>query len=88
MFRFLTNDKRLSKNAVARRASFAEGVEGGEKPQSSRSAEREIPNPKGAPKKVNFKTVRWTVLKEENPCDRGIFLVGRPQALPFKGARP
>ena len=31
------------KNAVARRASFAEGVEGGEKPQSSPSADGEIP---------------------------------------------
>ena len=87
LFRFLTNEKRLSIEAVARRASFAEGVEGGEKPPLSRSAERETPhNPKGAPKKVNCITVRWTVIQEENPCDRGIFLVSRPQALSFKCA--
>ena len=67
--------------------AVAEGVEGGEKPQSSPSADGEIPT-EGAPKKVNFKTVRWTVLKEENPCDRGIFLVGRPYKDTFKGARP
>ena len=87
-FPYQTKESRLSKNAVARRASFAEGVEGGEKPPLSRSAVRETPNPKGAPKKVNFKTVRWTVLKEENPCDRGIFLVRRPTNATFKGARP
>ena len=68
--------------------AVAEGVEGGEKPPLSRSAEREIPNPKGAPKKVNCITVRWTVLKEENPCDRGIFLVSRPHIDIFKGVRP
>jgi len=35
--------------------AVAEGVEGGEKPQSSPSADGEIPIPKGAPKKVNGK---------------------------------
>ena len=78
----------MSIEAVARRASFAEGVEGGEKPQSSRSAEREIPNPKGAPKKVNCITVRWTVIQEENPCDRGIFLVRRPNKADLQGRTP
>ena len=38
--------------------------------------------------KVGFaefpKSVRWTVLKEENPCDRGIFLVRRPTNAAFK----
>ena len=78
----------MSIEAVARRASFAEGVEGGEQPQSSPPAGGETPNPKGAPKKVNCITVRWTVIQEENPCDRGIFLVRRPHIAPFKGARP
>ena len=64
-FPYQTKESRLSKNAVARRASFAEGVEGGEKPPLSRSAERETPqNPKGAPHRVNWKTVRWTVFQE------------------------
>jgi len=42
-FPYQTKESRLSKNAVARRASFAEGVEGGEKPQSSPPAGGEIP---------------------------------------------
>ena len=29
------------------------------------------PLPQGAPQRVNFKTVRWTVLKERTPCKRG-----------------
>ena len=76
------------KNAVARRASFAEGVEGGEKPQSSPPAGGETPIPKGAPKKVNWITVRWTVIQEENPCDRGIFLVRRPNKVNLQGRKP
>ena len=53
--------------------AVAEGVEGGEKPPLSRSAERETPqNPKGAPHRVNGKvgfaefpkSVRWTDFQE------------------------
>ena len=95
-FSYQTKESRLSKNAVARRVEISEaefpalprGSRGGEKPQSSPSADGEIPIPKGAPKKVNCITVLWTVIQEENPCDRGIFLVRRPQTTPFKGARP
>ncbi|MGN0623229.1 MAG: hypothetical protein ACI4JA_04690, partial [Oscillospiraceae bacterium] len=41
----------------------------------SLTAVSEFPYPQGAPKGVNFKTVRWTVLKEGKPCDRGLPLI-------------
>ena len=50
------------KSACSSGAPAACGVEG--QSPSSRSAERETPIPKGAPHRVNWITVRWTVIQE------------------------
>ena len=89
LFRFLTNESRLSKNAVARRASFAEGVEGGEKPQSSPSADGETPpNPKGAPHRVNWITVRWTVIQEGHALQGRAAPSMSPDKSTLQGRKP
>ena len=77
--------------------AVAEGVEGGEKPPLSRSAERETPqNPKGAPHRVNGKvgfaefpkTVRWTVIQEGHALQGRAAPSESPAGSPLQGRTP